>query len=168
MFRPAEKPARRMGSVPVMNAARAFPSQPRHPGMTLVDMEDRSAPECVVMGKILRLLIVAAFLVWAVGARAAGPVVVASKIDTEGALLGNMIAAALEAQGLQVTRKIQLGPTNIVRAAILAGQIDIYPEYTGNGGIFFHQESDPAWKNAAEGYAKVKSLDAAQNHLPYG
>jgi osmoprotectant transport system substrate-binding protein len=121
----------------------------------------------VVMGKILRLLIVAAFLVWAVGARAAGPVVVASKIDTEGALLGNMIAAALEAKGLRVTRKIQLGPTNIVRAAILAGQIDIYPEYTGNGAIFFHREGDPVWKNAAEGYAAVKSLDAAQNHIAW-
>jgi osmoprotectant transport system substrate-binding protein len=56
------------------------------------------------------------------------PVVVASKIDTEGALLGQMIAAAIEAKGLPVTRKIQLGPTNIVRGAILAGQIDIYPE----------------------------------------
>jgi osmoprotectant transport system substrate-binding protein len=121
----------------------------------------------VVMGKILRLLIVAAVLTWAGGARAAGPIVVASKIDTEGALLGNMIAAALEAKGLQVTRKIQLGPTNIVRAAILAGQIDIYPEYTGNGAIFFHREADPVWKNAAEGYATVKSLDAAQNHIAW-
>jgi osmoprotectant transport system substrate-binding protein len=120
----------------------------------------------VVMGKILRLLIVAAVLVWTGGARAA-PIVVASKIDTEGALLGNMIAAALDAKGLPVTRKIQLGPTSIVRAAILAGQIDIYPEYTGNGAIFFHREGDPVWKNAAEGYKTVKSLDAAQNHIAW-
>jgi osmoprotectant transport system substrate-binding protein len=119
------------------------------------------------MGKILRLLMVAAFFVWAGGARAAEPVVVASKIDTEGALLGNMIAAALEAKGLRVTRKIQLGPTSIVRAAILAGQIDIYPEYTGNGAVFFHREADPVWKNAAEGYATVKSLDAGQNHIAW-
>ena len=74
---------------------------------------------------------------------AARPVVVASKIDTEGALLGNMIAEALEARGIPVVRKIQLGPTNIVRAAILAGQIDLYPEYTGNGALFFHRESRP-------------------------
>ncbi|HEY1795558.1 MAG TPA: ABC transporter substrate-binding protein [Stellaceae bacterium] len=119
------------------------------------------------MGRILRFLIVAVSLLCAGAARAAGPVVVASKIDTEGALLGNMIAAALEAKGLQVTRKIQLGPTSIVRAAILAGQIDIYPEYTGNGGVFFHRESDPVWKNAAEGYNTIKSLDAAQNHLAW-
>ncbi|HEV8678733.1 MAG TPA: ABC transporter substrate-binding protein [Stellaceae bacterium] len=98
-------------------------------------------------------------------ARAAGAIVVASKIDTEGALLGQMIAALLEASGLAVERKIQLGPTNIVRAALLAGQIDIYPEYTGNGALFFHRESDPAWKNAAAGYALVKELDRTENHL---
>ncbi len=96
---------------------------------------------------------------------APGAIVVASKIDTEGALLGNMIAVALAAHGLPVERKIQLGPTNIVRAALLAGQIDLYPEYTGNGAFFFHREADPVWKNAAAGYAEVKRRDEAENHL---
>ncbi len=100
-------------------------------------------------------------------AQAAQPIVVGSKIDTEGSLLGNMIAAALEAKGLAVERKIGLGPTNIVRAAILSGQIDIYPEYTGNGALFFHRENDPVWKSAARGYAAVKALDAAKNHLAW-
>src|SRR5437763_9706692 len=99
------------------------------------------------------------------GALAASPVVVSSKLDTEGALLGNMIAEMLQARGLPVEKKIQLGPTNIVRAALLAGQIDLYPEYTGNGAQFFHREADPAWKNAAAGYATVKQLDRAENHL---
>jgi osmoprotectant transport system substrate-binding protein len=96
---------------------------------------------------------------------AAGPVVVASKIDTEGALLGNMIADIIAARGIAIDRRIQLGPTNIVRAALLAGQIDLYPEYTGNGAIFFHRESDPVWKNAARGYVEVKKLDAAENRV---
>ena len=96
---------------------------------------------------------------------AGAPIVVSSKIDTEGALLGELIAATIEAQGLSVERRIGLGPTNIVRAAILAGQIDIYPEYTGNGALFFHREDDAAWKDAAKGYAEVASLDKAQNHL---
>jgi osmoprotectant transport system substrate-binding protein len=76
-----------------------------------------------------------------------------------------MIAAMLKANGLPVEKKIQLGPTNIVRAALLAGQIDLYPEYTGNGAIFFHRETDPAWKNAEAGYAAVKRLDLAENRL---
>jgi osmoprotectant transport system substrate-binding protein len=94
-------------------------------------------------------------------------VVVASKIDTEGALLGNMIAEMLQSRGIPVERRIQLGPTNIVRAALLAGQIDLYPEYTGNGALFFHRETEPAWKKADQGYALVKALDGAQNRLAW-
>jgi osmoprotectant transport system substrate-binding protein len=111
------------------------------------------------------IAVVVALLMPAAPARGATPIVVSSKIDTEGALLGNMIADALAARGLPVERRIGLGPTNIVRTAILAGQIDIYPEYTGNGAIFFHREGDPVWKNAAAGYAEVKKLDRAQNRL---
>jgi osmoprotectant transport system substrate-binding protein len=104
-------------------------------------------------------------LVAAAGRAAEAPVVVSSKEDTEGALLGQLIAATLEAEGIKVERRISLGPTNIVRAAILAGQIDVYPEYTGNGALFFHREDDPVWKDAAAGYERVAALDKAENRL---
>jgi osmoprotectant transport system substrate-binding protein len=94
-----------------------------------------------------------------------GHIVVSSKIDTEGALLGNMIQALLGAHGLTVESKLQLGSTNIVRAAILAGQIDIYPEYTGNGALFFHMEDDQRWRNGARGYELVQTLCREKNHL---
>ena len=103
----------------------------------------------------------------AVVSAAEGKIVVASKIDTEGALLGNMIVTLLEARGLAVENKLQLGPTNIMRAAILAGQIDLYPEYTGNGALFFHLEQDPVWKDWAKGAAKVAALDRDENHLAW-
>lgn len=96
---------------------------------------------------------------------AADRIVVGSKIDTEGALLGNMIAVMLEKNGFAVESKIQLGPTEIVRSAILQGQIDIYPEYTGNGAHFFNLESDPAWKDAVRGYERVKALDLQKNGI---
>src|SRR5689334_21734396 len=96
-----------------------------------------------------------------------GAVVVASKIDTEGALLGNIIFALLRAHGVAVENKLQLGPTNIVRAAILAGQVDIYPEYTGNGALFFHREQDPAWNNWERGYALVQALCRESNNLAW-
>jgi osmoprotectant transport system substrate-binding protein len=117
------------------------------------------------MRRKLFVMIAAAALLSAGAAMAAAPVIVASKIDTEGALLGNMILAMLGGHGLAVQNRLQLGPTNIVRAAIVAGQIDIYPEYTGNGALFFHLDSDPVWKNWAEGYAKVAALDRAEHHL---
>jgi len=110
-------------------------------------------------------IVAALLLAVAPGRSAQRAIVVASKIDTEGALLGQLIAGMLEAKGLPVERRIQLGPTNILRAAILAGQIDIYPEYTGNGALFFHREDDPAWKDAARGYAAVAALDKARNGL---
>ncbi len=90
---------------------------------------------------------------------------VGSKIDTEGALLGSMIIQALEAKGVRTANKLQLGPTKIVRGALLAGEIDIYPEYTGNGAFFFSIDTDPVWKDAAGGYQKVKALDAERNKL---
>src|SRR5262249_41947349 len=118
------------------------------------------------MKRVFGLLFAAVLtLVPAAADAAEGRIVVASKIDTEGALLGNMIVSLLEAHGLAVDNKLQLGPTNIVRAAILAGQIDLYPEYTGNGALFFHLEQDPIWKDWAKGSAKVAGLDREQNRL---
>ncbi|EGI98315.1 substrate binding domain of ABC-type glycine betaine transport system family protein [Shigella boydii 5216-82] len=96
---------------------------------------------------------------------AASPVKVGSKIDTEGALLGNIILQVLESHGVPTVNKVQLGTTPVVRGAITSGELDIYPEYTGNGAFFFKDENDAAWKNAGQGYEKVKKLDAEQNKL---
>jgi osmoprotectant transport system substrate-binding protein len=98
-------------------------------------------------------------------AQAARAVRVASKIDTEGALLGELIVLTLEAHGIRTQRRLQLGATQIVRAALIAGEIDLYPEYTGNGAFFFADEKNPVWKNAAAGYERVRSLDLARNRL---
>ncbi len=92
---------------------------------------------------------------------AADPVRVGSKIDSEGGLLGNMIIQMLEANGIRTVNRVQMGPTKIVRGALLAGEIDIYPEYTGNAGFFFSMDSDPVWKDAAGAYAKATELDRA-------
>ena len=96
---------------------------------------------------------------------AASPVKVGSKIDTEGALLGNIILQVLESHGVPTVNKVQLGATPVVRGAITSGELDIYPEYTGNGAFFFKDENDAAWKNAQQGYEKVKKLDSEHNKL---
>lgn len=113
------------------------------------------------MSAISRIIIVVAGLLMVAPAQAQDPVKVGSKIDTEGALLGNIILAVLQHNGIPVESKLSLGPTKIVRTAIMSGEIDIYPEYTGNAAFFFNQEKDPAWKNAASAYEKAKTLDAA-------
>jgi osmoprotectant transport system substrate-binding protein len=116
-----------------------------------------------MMPAMLRILLILLMLATAWPARAA--IVVGSKIDTEGALLGNMILLLLNRHGIEATGKLQLGPTQIVRRALISGEIDIYPEYTGNGAFFFGPENDPVWRDADKGYARVKELDRAKNHL---
>ena len=92
-------------------------------------------------------------------------VVVSSKIDTEGGLLGNIISQVLQANGVPVTEKIQLGATSVVREAIVAGQIDIYPEYTGNAAFFFNKADDPLWNDAAKAYDEAAKLDIEANKI---
>jgi osmoprotectant transport system substrate-binding protein len=98
-------------------------------------------------------------------AQAADAVVVSSKIDTEGNLLGNVIAQVLQSHGIAVTNKIGLGTTPIVRKALIAGEIDVYPDYTGNAGFFFNKADDPLWKNAEKGYEAAKKLDYDANKI---
>jgi osmoprotectant transport system substrate-binding protein len=94
-----------------------------------------------------------------------GPVIVASKIDTEGALLGNLILLALNAAGVPTESRLSLGPTRIVRTALVAGEIDLYPEYTGNAAFFHNRADDPAWRDGDRAFALAAELDRAANSL---
>lgn len=89
--------------------------------------------------------------------QAASPVKVGSKIDTEGALLGNIILQVLENHGVPTVNKVQLGTTPVVRGAITSGELDIYPEYTGNGAFFFKDENDAAWKTRNKATRRSKN-----------
>jgi osmoprotectant transport system substrate-binding protein len=97
--------------------------------------------------------------------QANGPVRVGSKIDTEGKLLGNIIVLALEANGIKTENKVSLGNTKIVRTALVAGEIDIYPEYTGNGAFMLGAEKSPAWKDLRAGYELAKKMDFEKNKI---
>jgi osmoprotectant transport system permease protein len=57
-------------------------------------------------------------------------VIVGSKDFTESAILGEIVAQMLEARGVVVERNFELGG-NLPHDALLAGRIDLYPEYTG-------------------------------------
>lgn len=94
-----------------------------------------------------------------------GPITIGSKIDTEGALLSQMIIAMLKDNGFQVVDKSEFGPTPVVRKALISGEIDIYPEYTGNGAFFFDETESDVWKDAQKGYERVKKLDMEANNI---
>jgi osmoprotectant transport system substrate-binding protein len=113
-----------------------------------------------------RSLLAAAFgLLASSVVQANGPVRVGSKIDTEGKLLGNIMVLALEANGIKTENKVSLGNTKIVRTALVAGEIDIYPEYTGNGAFMLGAEKSPAWKDLRAGYELAKKMDFEKNKI---
>ena len=112
-----------------------------------------------------RFLAGAAFAIALSTVSASAQVVVSSKIDTEGGVLGHIIQLVLDANDIATTDRIQLGGTPVVRNAILAGEIDIYPEYTGNAAYFFEKTDDPLWKDAAQAYEEAKTLDYDANKL---
>jgi len=59
-------------------------------------------------------------------------IVVGSKNFTEQLVLGEIIARHLEKQlGVEVDRKLNLGGTLLSHQALINGEIDLYPEYTG-------------------------------------
>ena len=116
----------------------------------------------------MRKTITAAIISFAMSGAATGAsaeVVVGSKIDTEGNLLGNMIKVVLQDAGIEVTDRVGLGATPIVRQAITSGEIDIYPEYTGNAAFFFDEAGSDVWRDFESGYQEAKRLDAEANDI---
>ncbi len=63
--------------------------------------------------------------------KAAGPVQVGSKAFTESVILGEMATQLGNDAGISTVHRSQLGGTRILWNALLSGQIDAYPEYTG-------------------------------------
>ncbi len=113
----------------------------------------------------LRMVGILAGMITAASSALAADVVVGSKIDTEGGVLGNIISQVLKANNIPVVDKIQLGATPILREAITQGQIDIYPEYTGNASFFFNKGDLPVWNKAVAGYEEAKKLDYDANKI---
>jgi osmoprotectant transport system substrate-binding protein len=85
---------------------------------------------------------------------------VGSKNFTEELILGELYAQSLETVGLRVTRKLNLGATEIAMAAMQRGEIDLYPEYTGTAlltVLHLPPDSDPK-----RSYLTVKNAYAKQ------
>lgn len=95
------------------------------------------------------------------------PLRIGSKIDTEGSVLCPLVRLALEAGGLKVEDRCGTGATQVVRKALLEGEIDMYPEYTGNAPYLIREEKfEPGvFKDAARGYAAGARADLAAHHI---
>ena len=83
------------------------------------------------------------------------PFKVGSKNFTEQFVLAEIYAQALEAAGVKVERKINLGGTLIAHKALEEKQIDFYPEYTGT--ILIAVMKEPPMTDPKAVYDKVKA-----------
>ena len=93
-------------------------------------------------------------------------IVIGSKNFTESLILGELLAQQIEAKThLKVERRFYLAGTYICQQAVLAGRIDIYPEYTGTAltAILKQKVGDKA-----DVYQRVKTEYEARLGLTLG
>ena len=91
-------------------------------------------------------------------------VAVGSKDFDEQLILGEMMVAACEAAGAEVDNKVNLGGTNVARAALESGEIDIYMEYNGTGWTVHLGQSDPSFDPEVL-TSGVRDMDLAENGI---
>ena len=114
---------------------------------------------------MIRPLVAATLAGMLAGPALAQPVTVSSKIDTEGGVLGQIILQVLNHAGIETRDRIQLGTTPIMREAIIAGEVDIYPEYTGNAAFFFNRAEEDVWRDPQAAWQAARDLDKAENDI---
>jgi len=117
------------------------------------------------LARILKSLCAVVLLAFAAASPLEAAVVVSSKLSAESAMIGQMIRLLLDAHGIPTVDRLRIGATPVVRQALLAGEIDLYVEYTGNAGLFFNDKADPAWKDLEQGYELGSRLDYAANRI---
>ncbi len=75
------------------------------------------------------------------GSAAAGSITVGSADFPESALLAEIYAGALEAKGITVTKKLNIGAREAYIPALQDGSIDLIPEYTGVLAQYFNKDA---------------------------
>lgn len=124
----------------------------------------------LVLAAGVLILVVGGFVLWRGGntTRSSGEahVSVGSKDFTESALLAEIAAQMLEARGVSVERRFELGG-NLPHEALVSGTLDLYPEYTGTSytAILHHSPiSDPraVYDQVKQEYAAKFNIDVSQ------
>ncbi|MBO0610193.1 glycine betaine ABC transporter substrate-binding protein [Myceligenerans salitolerans] len=93
-------------------------------------------------------------------------ITVGSKDFTENILLGELLVQTLEAEGADVTTQTNLGGTSVARDALLAEEIDVYPEYNGTGWTVHLGHEDPS-SDPEELFQVTSQEDLEQNDIKW-
>ena len=103
-------------------------------------------------------------------------IVIGSKFFTEQVILAELLAQHIEARtGIPVERKTNLGGTLLVHKALLAGEIDLYVEYTGtaltavlneppdrSSAVAGNNLSNPSYERVKQLYAQRFNLEVTE------
>jgi osmoprotectant transport system permease protein len=106
-----------------------------------------------LLGSGMVMLLTMAAAAYFFFAQGGNRIAVGSKDFSEQVILGEILAQAIEAKsGLQVERRFDLGG-NLAHEALVAGEIDVYPEYTGTALLAILK--DKPLKDPREVYRRV-------------
>jgi osmoprotectant transport system substrate-binding protein len=114
--------------------------------------------------RVIGAFVVTALLITGCSRASAPTITVGSKDFTEEFILAEMYSLLLEEAGFKVERKFNLGGTPVAHAALVKGDIGLYPEYTSTGLLTVLKQpplADPAAILAAvrKGYKEQFSLE---------
>ncbi|HLX75448.1 MAG TPA: glycine betaine ABC transporter substrate-binding protein [Terriglobales bacterium] len=116
------------------------------------------------MNRVFTAVLALALILMGCGPSRENVVVVGSKNFPEQLILGELIAQQIEARThLKVERRFYLAGTYICQQAMLAGRIDVYPEYTGTALTAILKQ--PPLKDPDAVYDKVKQQYEQQFHF---
>jgi osmoprotectant transport system substrate-binding protein len=92
------------------------------------------------------------------------PIIVGSKLDLDGHLLGEMYVLLLRKAGYTVIPKLALGDTPTLFSAIQSGAVDLYPEFTGTALSLLGVKSS---YNPTQDYQTVKTDYEQRYHITW-
>lgn len=121
----------------------------------------------IALGSLLVLVLIASLVTRLGQSNGANTVVVGGKNFTEQDILVHMMASLIEAKtDLKVVRKTYLGGSEVTHSALIGGDIDLYPEYTGTGWTAVLKEQ-PIGGNPELTYQKVKKAYEQQFNVTW-
>jgi glycine betaine/choline ABC-type transport system substrate-binding protein len=135
-----------------MTPAAQYQSRGREPAVVCNDLGSSNLPQAHACGSDRDWLVISALLL---SACSSTPVItVSSKNFTESVFLGELIAQQIErTTDYRVERRLNLGGTFLCHQALLSGEIDVYPEYTGTALTAILEE--PVQRDAGHVYERV-------------
>lgn len=95
------------------------------------------------------------------------PVVIATMLDSEGGILGNMMMQLLEANNIKTVNKINFGTPDVLRKALENSEVDLVLDYTGSGQYYHPEDATDItiWNDPQKGYDFTAKLDKEKKNI---